>query len=127
MQYFRDAPIHQVSYYRKMLRISGYPWLLRRVLWWFGFNLGRLRGCYLGTFGITVVSAYGAESLHPHSPLTSLLSYGVIAPDGTCAVRICYDHRVLDEAPIARVLARLEEVLNGEIVAELRGGMAKVA
>ncbi len=127
LQYFRDAPVDQVPYYRKMLRISGYPWLARRILWWFAFNLGRLRGSYLGTFGITVVSALGAESLHPHSPLTCLLTYGVIAPDGSCAVRICYDHRVLDEAPIARVLARLEEVLNGEIAAELRAAVAKAA
>jgi pyruvate/2-oxoglutarate dehydrogenase complex dihydrolipoamide acyltransferase (E2) component len=35
-------------------------------------------------------------------------------------VRIIYDHRVMDGADVARALIRLEEVLNGEIVDELK-------
>jgi hypothetical protein len=63
----------------------------------------------------------GAESLHPLTPLTTALNYGVIGPDGRVDVRLVYDHRVLDGATVARALARLEEVLNGTIAAELRG------
>jgi hypothetical protein len=40
-------------------------------------------------------------------------------------VRIVYDHRVLDGATVARALARLEDVLNGEIAAELSGSAAR--
>ncbi|MDP2296757.1 MAG: 2-oxo acid dehydrogenase subunit E2, partial [Pseudolabrys sp.] len=40
--------------------------------------------------------------------------------DGNVNVRIIYDHRVLDGATVARALARLEEILNTEIVSELR-------
>jgi hypothetical protein len=31
-----------------------------------------------------------------------------------------WDHRIIDAALIAKVLTRLEQVLNGEIAAELR-------
>ena len=44
----------------------------------------------------------------------------MIATDGTVTVRLVYDHRVLDGAAVARALARLEEVLRGAVVAELR-------
>ncbi len=39
--------------------------------------------------------------------------------EGNVNVRIVYDHRVLDGATVARALARLEEVLTGEIAVEL--------
>jgi pyruvate/2-oxoglutarate dehydrogenase complex dihydrolipoamide acyltransferase (E2) component len=48
-----------------------------------------------------------------------VLNYGVIGADGTVAVRIMYDHRVLDGATVARVLARIEEKLGSEILQEL--------
>ena len=61
-----------------------------------------------------------AASLHPLSPITTVLNYGVIADDGSVNVRIIYDHRVFDGATVARALAEMERVLNCEILAELR-------
>jgi hypothetical protein len=66
------------------------------------------------------VSHLGAELLHPLSLLTSTLSYGVIGSDGRVAVRLVYDHRVLDGAVVARALGELERVLNENILAEVR-------
>jgi hypothetical protein len=82
-------------------------------------NLGRQRANYFGTFGVSVYSALGAESLHPLSPLTTTLNYGVFAPDGSADVRLVYDHRVTDGATVARALTRLEDVLNTALRAEL--------
>ncbi|HEY0438608.1 MAG TPA: 2-oxo acid dehydrogenase subunit E2, partial [Xanthobacteraceae bacterium] len=62
----------------------------------------------------------GADLLHPVGPWTTLLTYGPLRADGTVEVRIIFDHRVLDGATAARALARLEEVLNGPILDELR-------
>ena len=73
----------------------------------------------MGTFGVSVYSGLGAESLHPISPLTTTLNYGTVEKDGAVTVRVVYDHRVVDGATVARALACLEEVLNQEIVAEL--------
>ena len=56
----------------------------------------------------------------PCWPGPYVLSYGVEKPDQTIDVVIRWDHRITDAAPIARTLTRLEQVLNGEIAAEIR-------
>jgi len=120
-------PLDEVKDFRRSLRISGFPRFLRRLVWWVGLNVGRQRANYFGTFGISVYSALGAESLHPLSPLTATLNYGVFAPDGSLDVRLIYDHRVTDGATIARALARLEEVLNTSVRNELSAAGAQAA
>jgi hypothetical protein len=113
------APIRTIASFEQALRFAGWPQLLRRALWWIALNCGRVRPNYFGTFGVSVYSALGAESLHPLSPLTCTLNYGVIADDGTVDVRIIYDHRVLDGATVARALARMEELLNATVCNEV--------
>ncbi len=70
---------------------------------------------------MTSVAAYGPGELHALSPGPFLLSYGVVRPDRCIDIIIRWDHRVTDAAFIAKVLTRLEQVLNTEISAELRG------
>ena len=43
-----------------------------------------------------------------------------IAADGTVNVRIMYDHRVLDGSMVARTLGRMEEMLLGPVLDELK-------
>ncbi len=114
------APIQEVKDFRRSLSVSGLPLPLRRLLWWIALNIGRERGNYFGTFGVSVYSALNAESLHPIAPMTVVLNYGVIAEDGGVDVRMIYDHRVMNGASVARALAKLEQILNGPIVDELR-------
>lgn len=121
------TPIEEVKDFRRSLRVCGLPRPLRRLIWWIGLNIGRQRANYFGTFGVSVYSALGAESLHPLSPLTTTLNYGVFAADGSVDVRLIYDHRVTDGATIARALARLEQVLNTAIRAELLNDGAAAA
>jgi hypothetical protein len=118
---FAEAPIETVATFRKMLTVALWPRPVRRALLWLGLNLPRTRPGQFGTFGLSVYSSLGAESLHPLSPLTTTLNYGVIDPDGTAWVRLIYDHRVFDGATAARALGKLEAVLTGPILAELRG------
>jgi hypothetical protein len=120
IQEFAEAPLDSVKTFRKMLAFARWPRPVRRLLIWLGLNLERTRPGQFGTFGLSSYSALGAESLHPLSPLTTTLNYGVIDPDGWVTVRVIYDHRVTDGATIARALARLEAVLTGELLAELR-------
>jgi hypothetical protein len=121
LRHYKEAPLEEFHAYRMLLRISRLWRPLRRLAWWFGLNhSGRSRAKRFGTFGVSVYSGLGVESLHPLSPLTTLLNYGPIGPDGGVNVRIVYDHRVLDGATVGRALIRLEEVLRDEIAAELR-------
>ena len=117
---YKNEPIRSIGLFRRVLRFGRLPWPVRRLAWWIGLNVsGSKRAAAMGTFGVSVYSGLGAESLHPISPLTTILNYGPIAKDGSVSVRIVYDHRVVDGATVARALAYLEGVLNGEIVAEL--------
>jgi len=121
LRHFKTAPVESIGLYRRALAVSRLPRPLRRLLWWVGLNSsGRKRARRLGTFGVSAYSSLGAESLHPLSPLTTTLSYGVIDADGAVNVRLVYDHRVLDGATVARALAALEEALTGAVLAELR-------
>ncbi len=115
---FRTRPVEEA--FRMSLRFFRLPKVVRRTLWWYLLNLrGSRKAEYLGTFGVSSYSALGAESLHPLSPLTCLLTYGVIGADGRVPVRVVYDHRVFDGATVARALARLDEVLGADILNEL--------
>lgn len=119
IKHAKDAPIAEVPAFRKILRATGLPWPLRRLVWAIGLNIARQRANYFGSFGITSVAAYGAGELHALSPGPYILSYGTVKPDQTIDVVIRWDHRVTDAAVIAKVLSRLEQVLNGAIAAEL--------
>ncbi|MFC5322921.1 hypothetical protein [Bradyrhizobium oligotrophicum] len=120
----KEAPADQVPAFRKMLLTTRLPWPLRRLAWWVGLSFGRQRANWFGNFAVTGVSAYGGGELHALSPGPYILSFDVAKPDGTIGAMIRWDHRVTDAALIARTFARLEEVLNGEIAAEIRASRA---
>ena len=120
LQHAATAPLESMKDFQRWKRLTRLPRPLRRALWWFGLNIGRQRANFFGTFGVSVYSALNAESLHPLSPLTALLNYGVMTQDGNVAVRIVYDHRVMDGATVARALSRMEELLNSVILEEVR-------
>jgi hypothetical protein len=121
LRQYKDDPIESIADFRSSLAICRLLLPIRRMLWWYVTHArGRSKAKRLGTFGVSVYSSLGAESLHPLSPLTTALNYGVIQDNGTVTVRVIYDHRVMDGATVARALARLEEVLNQDILTELR-------
>lgn len=117
----RDLPLMEVPAFRKILMATRLPLPLRRLSWLVGLNVGRIYANNFGSFGVTSVAAYGPGELHALSPGPFLLSYGVVRPDRSIDVIIRWDHRITDAAFIARTLTRLEQVLNTEISAELRG------
>lgn len=119
LEHASTAPVEQIKDFRRTIQFTRLPRPLRRAFWWLCLNIGRQRGNYFGTFGVSVYSALHAESLHPLSPLTTLLNYGVMSDDGVLDVRVIYDHRVMDGATVARALARLEEILNSAIKDEV--------
>jgi hypothetical protein len=122
---FKEKPIEQFGLFRRALQIARYPQWLRRFVWWYALNVGgHKRAKRLGTFGVSVYSGLGSESLHPLSPLTTTLNWGVIE-NGRVTVRVIYDHRVMDGSTVARAQGRLDEVLNGTIADELTAMQAK--
>ncbi len=121
IRYAKHAPVDEVPMFRKVMRATRLPWPLRRLSWLIGLNFGRQHANYFGTFVVTAVAAYGGGELHALTPGPFILSYGVAEGDRTIRVVIKWDHRVTDAAVIAKTMSRLEQVLNTEISAELRG------
>jgi hypothetical protein len=121
IRHAKDAPIAEVPAFRKILQVTRLPLPLRRLMWLVGLNFGRQRANWFGSFGVTSVAAYGGGELHAVSPGPFILSYGLVAADQTIDVVIRWDHRITDAALIAKALTRLEQVLNTEIAAEMRG------
>jgi hypothetical protein len=120
LRHHQQAPVESIGSYRRALRVSRLPLPLRRMAWRLALSFsGSMRARYLGTFGVSVYSGVGAESLHPLSPLATTLSYGVIGNDGRVPVRVIYDHRVMDGPTVARALLLLQDVLNRDLLAEL--------
>jgi hypothetical protein len=123
LRQYKTEPVESLTLFRRALRIGRLPGWLRRPGWWYVLNgHGPWRSVVAGTFGVSVYSGLGAESLHPLSPLTTTLNYGVVQADGSLAVRITYDHRVMDGPTVARALGLLEDVLHQEVLPELRDG-----
>jgi hypothetical protein len=120
IRHAKEAPIEQVPAFRKILRTTRLPLPLRRLFWAIGLNFGRQRANYFGSFGVTSVAAYGAGELHALSPGPFVLSYGMEKPEQSIDVVLRWDHRITDAALMAKVLIRLEQVLNTEIAGELR-------
>jgi hypothetical protein len=117
----KEDPVENDSHYRRILRVTSLPRPLRRLAWWLGLNAsGYWKAKYMGTQAISVVAGLGAAGLHLLSPLTSALNYGVFKEDGSLAVRLTYDHRVMDGGTAARALEELEGVLLGEVLNEMR-------
>lgn len=120
LRQLKTAPFVEVKNFRWLIRLSRLWRPLRRLVWNICLNVsGHVRERRFGTFGVSTYSSLGAESLHPISPLTTLLTYGPISSRGRVSVRLIYDHRVLDGSTVARALARMEAILNGPILEEL--------
>ena len=121
IRHAKNAPIEEIPSFRKILMATRLPLPLRRLSWFIGLNVGRMSANNFGSFGVTSVAAYGPGELHALSPGPFIITYDRVGPDQRIDVMIRWDHRITDAAFIAKVLTRLEQVLNSEISAELRG------
>jgi hypothetical protein len=118
----QTEPVESVKFFKRAIRMSKVPGLIRKLTWWVSLNLfGKLRCHNFGTFSLTSVAAEGGGVLHMTPLLTSSLHYGLFDERGVLPMRITFDHRALDGGTVARALVRLEQVLKNEILQELRG------
>jgi hypothetical protein len=115
----QTGALEDIREFRRAMWIAALPSPLRRLAIWLGLNLGRYRARFFGTFGLSTVAASGAELLNVIWPLGTVVTYGPISVVGSIDVRLIFDHRIIDAAAMARVVARLEAALNGQVADEL--------
>jgi hypothetical protein len=117
------APVERVGGYRRIIRFTKWPTLLRRLVYRLTlYTSGRMRAKYFGTFSINSIPAPRTEIMQSVTALTLSLYYGYIEPNGDVLFQVLWDHRVTDGLPIRRMLDELALTLNGEIVVELQAG-----
>jgi hypothetical protein len=119
LRHAKTADLGSMEEFRRAERIGHLPWPLPRLAYWTAYNIASYRRHFFGTFGLTTVAAQGGELFNLVSPLATVLTYGPFSSDWTIDLRVMFDHRIVDAAPIARALARLEELLNGVITDEV--------
>lgn len=120
LERWQRDPIESLGDFRRLLRMSRWPRMFRRALWYYGLNTsGERRAKHFGTFGVSVTAGLGAAGKNLISPLTTTLNYSPFDADYNLDVRLHFDHRVLDGAVVARAMTDLESTLNTEILAEL--------
>jgi len=108
--------------FKRQLQLEMVPGFLRRtILRWNMNSFSRKRAARIGTFSLSTLAGMGATNRFHPTICTTSLSYAPLDDNGNCLVTLIADHRVLDGAVVARALARLEEVLCHEMLAELRG------
>src|SRR5258708_22307327 len=118
---FQSASVQSISSFRQMLRIGGYPGLLRRFVLWSSLHWsGYKRSKRFGTFIVSSLGNFGCETVAPTMPLTGYLNFGPISADGRVAVGLTFDHRVMDGRHAARALEDMERILNTSLLSELR-------
>lgn len=118
---FRETPVEKITAFRQLLRLGRLPWPLRRwFLWRVLWLSGHRKASRVGTFVMSSLGNYGVEQMHPLTALTTYFTFGPISPAGEVTLKVIYDHRVMDGRTVARVLVRLDEVLNGIILEEVR-------
>jgi hypothetical protein len=115
---YQLEPLGEV--FRRQVRHSKLPTVLRRLVWWINLNLVvKSRARRIGTFSMSSLAGQGAwNRSHPAIHTTSL-SFGPLDEHQRMLATLICDHRVLDGALAARALADLETALHGPIAAEL--------
>ena len=116
---YQREPVDTI--FRRQVRLSKCPTLLRRLALWLNLNFSRKRRSKrLGTFSMSTLA--GQNSLNRFHPtlLTTSLSFGPLDERGRTLVTLICDHRVLDGALAARALSSLQALLRGAISDELR-------
>jgi hypothetical protein len=127
-QFIADCATKPVEeMFKRQLELEMVPGFLRRtILRWNMNSFSRKRAARIGTFSLSTLAGLGATNRFHPTICTTSLSYAPLDAEGNCLVTLIADHRVLDGAVVARALARLEEVLCHEMLAEL-GGVAAVS
>ncbi len=116
---YQQAPVEQV--FQRFILLSAIPNPLRRLIWWCHLKLsGTTRSKRVGTFFLSTLASRGVEIDCPPSFQTGVLSYGPLDTQGHSRVTLAYDHRLMDGRLVADSLQRLEQILNGVLVEELR-------
>lgn len=124
---YKTDPIERHGGLRRLVRYASMPRPIRRTIWSVGLQWsGHQRARHFGTFAINSIAGLRGRMLMFRIPITSAFYYGAVSR-GTLDIQIAFDHRVFDGVIAGQVGGLLEDVLNAELVAEVRAGQRRLA
>jgi hypothetical protein len=116
-----EKPIAEIPAFRRQLRLARLPSFCRRTVMRVGRDwVTRQRARRVGTFGMSVLADMGIANLSTLAPWTTMIHYTPFDEAGSMLLRIAIDHRVVDGLEAAYALRHMEEVLNEQILDEVR-------
>jgi hypothetical protein len=116
----KQVPVESVGAFRRVIRISRLPVIVRRLIWGFGlYWFGSLRAKHMGICALNPFPA-GGSITQSAMPAAFMLYFGLIEPNGDAQIQIFYDHRIMDGVELYRIVRDLEATMNRDIVAELK-------
>ncbi len=116
----RKRPVESVGGYRRLIRFSRLPWIVRRPVWSFALRWsGRLRSRYFGTYSVHSFPVRGAQVMQSTTPISFSLIYGLPDRDGNVLVQLLMDHRIVDGLTSHRIVRAIEAAMKEDVVAEL--------
>ena len=116
----KRRPVESVGGYRRLIRFSRLPWIVRRPVWSFALQWsGWLRSQYFGTYSVHSFPVRRAQVMQSTTPISFSLIYGLLNPDGDVLVQLLMDHRIVDGLTSHRIMLAIEAAMKEDIVAEL--------
>jgi len=116
----KRRPVESVGGYRRLIRFSRLPFVIRRPLWSFALQWsGRLRSQYFGTYSVHSFPVRRAQVMQSTTPLSFSLIYGHPDADGDVLAQVLMDHRIVDGLTSHRIMLAVEAAMKEDIIAEL--------
>ncbi len=115
----KQVPVESVGSFRRLIRFARPPVPVRRLIWSLTLNwFGPPRAKYIGTCGVNPFPTGG--TIHQSAmPVSFMLYFGLVKPNGDAQLQVFYDHRVADGIEVFRIVRDIEAALNRDIAGEL--------
>jgi hypothetical protein len=124
----KRRPVESVGGYRRLIRFSRLPWIVRRPLWSFALQWsGWLRSQYFGTYSVHSFPVRRAQVMQSTTPLSFSLIYGHLNADGDLLAQVLMDHRIVDGLTSHRIMLAIEAAMKEDIIAELTAAATQSA
>ncbi len=122
MRKLKNVPIEDNGSFRRLIRYSRPPVLVRRLFWsgmlyWWGW----LRTKCTGTFALNSFPTGGVITQSAMAA-SFVLYYGLVEPNGDAQIQIFYDHRIMDGFEVFRIVRAVDATMNRDLAAELSEG-----
>src|SRR6202012_2416410 len=121
LKWLKTAPVESIPTFNRMIRGNIVPYPFRWMVWWWFYSFsGPRRAHFIGTYAINGGTRFPIRPVTTTGAIGTTFYFGPFHEDGSTDFCLTFDHRVMDGGEVVRALDQLQEVMNTEILAELK-------